>query len=110
MDIKTPGSGESGRNLWSNLEHIKKADQIKFVICSRADYDWAKQVFAEHGLADKCSVLFSPAQGQLVPRELAEWILEDRLTVRLRLEVSRSVPTREHPLHPRRRLRATGSK
>ncbi len=87
MDLKTPGSGESERNLWSNLDHLTPHDQIKFVICSRADYQWARQQLAERGLNKKCPVLFSPSWDQLDARQLAEWILEDQLPVRLQLQL-----------------------
>ncbi len=81
MDIKTPSSGESQRNRLENLEHLKPADQLKFVICDRADYDWSKALLADRQLAARCTVLFSPAWGSLEPRLLAEWILADRLPV-----------------------------
>lgn len=87
LDIKTPGSGEVSKNLWSNLEYLKPTDEVKFVICSREDYDWAKQVLAEHGISQKCPVLFSPVYGQLQPRELAEWTLADKLPVRFQLQL-----------------------
>ena len=86
MDLKTPGSGEQARNLWQNLEHLQPHDQIKFVICSRADYEWARQMLAEHSLA-RWEVLFSPSYGQVAPRELAEWILADQLPVRFQLQL-----------------------
>ncbi len=72
MDIKTPGSGEVERNLWSNLESLKSQDQLKFVICDREDYDWSRKKLVEHELSDKCAVLFSPSYGQMDPTELAE--------------------------------------
>lgn len=81
MDLKTPASGESGRNRWENLALLKNSDQIKFVISDRADYEWSKQALSEHGLAERCTVLFSPAWGTLDPKMLAEWILDDRLSV-----------------------------
>lgn len=81
MDIKTPSSGESARNLWANLDHLRKSDQLKFVICDRADYDWSRSVVTEHALDKCCLVLFSPAWGTLEPRLLAEWMLADRLPV-----------------------------
>jgi 7-carboxy-7-deazaguanine synthase len=81
MDLKTPASGESARNRWQNLEHLKPRDQLKFVICDRTDYEWAKNALAQHSLAGRCAVLFSPAWGTLEPRLLAEWILADRLPV-----------------------------
>jgi 7-carboxy-7-deazaguanine synthase len=87
MDIKTPGSGEAERNRWENLEYLKSGDQLKFVLCDRADYDWARQLVAERELAQKFSVLFSPTWGQLPERTLAEWILQDRLQVRFQLQL-----------------------
>jgi 7-carboxy-7-deazaguanine synthase len=87
LDIKTPDSGESGRNLWENLVRLKRDDQIKFVICSRADYDWSKSVLAERQLEQLCEVLFSPSWGQLPARDLAEWVLADRLPVRFQLQL-----------------------
>lgn len=87
LDIKTPGSGEVEKNRWENLVHIKPSDEIKFVLCGREDYDWAKKTMAEHGLAEKCSVLFSPVYQQVNPTELAEWILQDRLPVRMQVQL-----------------------
>jgi 7-carboxy-7-deazaguanine synthase len=87
LDIKTPGSGEAARNLWSNLEHLTPRDEIKFVLCDENDYRWAQEQLLERGLAARCPVLFSPVHGQLEPRRLAEWILRDRLPVRLQLQL-----------------------
>jgi len=87
MDLKTPGSGEESKNRWSNLDELGGNDQIKFVICSRADYEWARAQLRDRGLDTVCEVLFSPAWGLLEPRDLAEWILEDRLPVRLQLQL-----------------------
>ena len=87
LDIKTPASGEVGRNLWSNLPLLTPHDQVKFVICDRADYEWSKGVLAEHRLAGTCDVLFSPSFGQVSPRELADWIVEDRLPVRFQVQL-----------------------
>jgi 7-carboxy-7-deazaguanine synthase len=87
MDIKTPASGEVAKNRLDNIPHLKPDDQVKFVIASRADYDWSKQFCSAHKLIELCSVLFSPSQGQLEPRELAEWILEDRLRVRFQVQL-----------------------
>lgn len=87
VDIKTPDSGESGRNLWSNIEHLTPHDQLKFVICSRADYEWAKAQLAERGLPECCEVLFSPSYTQVAPRELADWIVADRLPVRFQMQL-----------------------
>jgi 7-carboxy-7-deazaguanine synthase len=87
MDLKAPGSGESQRNLWSNLDHLLAHDQIKIVIASRADYEWARAMLAEHALADRCMVLFSPVYGAVEPRDLAEWIIADKLPVRFQLQL-----------------------
>jgi 7-carboxy-7-deazaguanine synthase len=87
VDIKTPGSGEVEKNLWSNLDALTAHDEIKFVLCDEADYRWAVRVIREHRLTQKCEVLFSPAQGQLPPERLAEWILRDHLPVRLQLQL-----------------------
>lgn len=87
LDIKTPGSGEEGRNLWSNLELLTPHDQVKFVICSRADYEWARGVVAEHAIHRRCDVLFSPSKSELDPRELADWIVADRLPVRFQVQL-----------------------
>jgi len=87
LDLKTPGSGECSRNLWSNLAHLKDDDQIKFVICNRADYDWAREQLRQHELAGICEVLFSPAWDEQPARELADWILADRLPVRLQVQL-----------------------
>ena len=87
VDIKTPDSGESTRNLWSNIDLLSGHDQLKFVICSRADYEWAREQLAERDLANVCEVLFSPSWGQQDARQLAEWVLADRLPVRVQLQL-----------------------
>lgn len=87
LDVKTPGSGEMANNVWTNLEHLKPQDEVKFVLCDRQDYEWAKQVLSERGIADKCSVLFSPVYSQVNPTELADWILQDRLPVRMQVQL-----------------------
>lgn len=87
LDIKTPGSGEMQKNLWGNLQHLKPSDEVKFVLCGREDYEWAKQVLVEHGVAEKCTVLFSPVYSQLNPTELAEWVLQDHLPVRMQVQL-----------------------
>ncbi|GAB3335043.1 7-carboxy-7-deazaguanine synthase QueE [Marilutibacter aestuarii] len=87
LDIKTPDSAEAHRNLWSNLPLLTAHDQVKFVVCSRADYEWAREVVAEHRLVDTCDVLFSPSFTQVKPRDLADWIVEDRLPVRFQLQL-----------------------
>lgn len=87
MDLKAPDSGECARNLWSNLEHLLPHDQLKLVIASRADYEWACATLIERALAQRCMVLFSPAHGAVEPRALAEWIIADRLPVRFQLQL-----------------------
>ncbi len=88
VDIKTPGSGEVGRNRWSNLEHCTRRDQVKFVICDRADYDWARLKCDEFALTERVGeVLFSPSTGQLPARQLADWIVADRAPVRLQVQL-----------------------
>ena len=87
LDIKTPGSAEVERNLWANLALLTPRDQVKFVLCSRADFDWAKGVLSEHRLHDVCEVLFSPSATQLPARELADWIVADKLPVRFQVQL-----------------------
>lgn len=87
MDLKTPSSGEQERNLFSNIKHLDPQDQIKFVIGNREDYEWSKQVVLEHDLRAQGEVLFSPQYGILDARQLAEWILEDNLNVRLQIQL-----------------------
>jgi 7-carboxy-7-deazaguanine synthase len=87
MDLKAPGSGETARNLWTNLNAITRRDQIKFVLADREDYDWARNVMSERALPDRCDILFSPVYGKLAPRDLAEWILADRLPVRMQIQL-----------------------
>ena len=87
LDIKTPGSGEVERNLWDNLPLLTPRDQVKFVLCSRADFDWAQGIVAEHRLHEVCDVLFSPSAGQVGARELADWIVAERLPVRFQIQL-----------------------
>lgn len=87
VDLKCPASGESDRNLWSNLEHLGPRDQLKFVIADRADFEWARERTAEHALAARCQVLYSPVADELPPATLAEWILADRLPVRFQVQL-----------------------
>ena len=91
MDVKTPGSGEQAKNRIANFEHLKPTDQLKFVLCGRADYDWALAQVAEHALTERCQVLFSPSFGELEARELAGWILEDRAPVRFQLQLHKAL-------------------
>jgi 7-carboxy-7-deazaguanine synthase len=87
VDIKTPASGESGKNRWENLPLLNPHDEIKFVLCDEKDYQWAEQILRQHGLGEKCEVAFSPAHGALDATQLAEWILRDRLPVRMLLQL-----------------------
>jgi 7-carboxy-7-deazaguanine synthase len=87
VDVKTPGSGESARNRVENYGFLTPRDQVKFVICSRGDYDWSKAHLETHGLSRRCQVLFSPSAAELPAVNLAEWILADRLQVRFQLQL-----------------------
>jgi 7-carboxy-7-deazaguanine synthase len=87
VDVKTPDSGEAHRNLLDQLEVLRAADQVKFVICSRPDYEWSRQLVRERNLADRTMVLFSPSHDQVAARDLAEWILADGLPVRLQVQL-----------------------
>ena len=92
LDIKTPGSGEVHRNHWANLQALRAHDQVKFVLCDRADYDWARLVLDQHQLAARVDdVLFSPVVGQLPPAQLADWIVADRLPVRFQLQLHKQL-------------------
>jgi 7-carboxy-7-deazaguanine synthase len=87
VDLKTPGSQEEEKNRYENLPFINQKDEIKFVICDRNDYEWAKDIMDEHQLADRCEILFSPVAGELEAVELADWILEDKLPVRFQVQL-----------------------
>jgi 7-carboxy-7-deazaguanine synthase len=87
MDVKTPGSGEVTKNDAANLARLKKTDQVKFVICDRADYVWSREFLKRERLAGRCEVLFSPAWGRVEPKDLAEWVLADRLPVRVQVQL-----------------------
>jgi len=87
VDVKTPGSHEAARNRIENFELLTQRDQLKFVICSREDYDWSKAFLQEHGLAGRCRILFSPSYNEISPTQLADWILADRLEVRFQLQL-----------------------
>lgn len=94
MDLKTPGSGESERNLFSNIEHLTHGDEVKFVIGSREDYEWSREKVERHELAQRCrAVLFSPIFGRIDPREIVEWILADKLPVRFQLQMHKFIWT-----------------
>ena len=87
VDIKTPGSGESERNRLENLTDLRATDQLKFVICDRADYDWSRRFIAEHELVGRCPILLSPSHEQLKAVQLADWILADHAPVRMQIQL-----------------------
>lgn len=87
MDLKTPGSGEESKNRYENISLLKQTDQLKFVICDRNDYDWACNKIDEFDLGEQCEVLLSPVHGELQPADIADWILEDKLAVRLQVQL-----------------------
>lgn len=87
MDLKTPGSGEEARNRYANLDSLLLQDQVKLVLCDRQDYDWAKTIIEQHHLVERCEVLLSPSYEQLNPATLAEWMLQDRLPVRMQIQL-----------------------
>ncbi|MBT6320533.1 7-carboxy-7-deazaguanine synthase QueE [SAR92 clade bacterium H231] len=92
VDLKTPGSGEVNRNLYDNIPLLAPHDEVKFVICDRQDYDWSCLKMDELGLADRAAeILFSPSQGQLAPKQLAEWILQDKRNVRMQLQTHKYI-------------------
>lgn len=91
VDIKTPGSGESERNDFNNIDYLGKNDQVKFVICDRNDYEWSTRIIMNYRLDEQCDILFSPSHGQLKNETLAEWILEDRLAVRFQLQMHKYI-------------------
>ncbi len=92
LDLKTPGSGEVGRNLWENIPELKSRDEIKFVLCDRQDYEWARMKLDELKCAERgIPVIFSPSHGQLVARHLAEWIIKDNLPVRMQLQLHKQL-------------------
>ena len=91
MDIKTPASGEEKRNVLENIDRLTEQDQVKFVICDEADYDWSKQLMQQYRLHQRCEVLFSPSYTQLPAVDLAEWILRDALPVRMQLQMHKLI-------------------
>lgn len=91
MDIKCPDSGESGKNLWSNIEALQSNDEVKFVIASRKDFEWSAAVCRQWELARRCCVLFSPAWGAIEPKDLVEWVLSDGLPVRVQLQMHKVI-------------------
>jgi len=93
LDVKCPGSGMSDRMHWPNLSRLTMKDEAKFVLADRSDYEWARDVLAQHEVASRCTVLMSPVFGSLDPRQLAEWVLADRLPVRMQLQLHKLIWT-----------------
>jgi len=87
MDLKTPGSGEEAKNKYENIQHLTQLDEVKFVLCDRADYDWAKAILQQYSLLEKSQVLFSPVHEGVSPVELADWIIADQLNVRFQFQL-----------------------
>jgi 7-carboxy-7-deazaguanine synthase len=87
VDVKTPASGEQQKNRLENFDHLTSRDQLKFVICNRDDYQWSKQMLADYDLNQRCEVLFSPSETQLPADQLADWILQDHLPVRMQMQL-----------------------
>lgn len=93
LDVKCPGSGMAGRMYWPNLDRLTMKDEAKFVLADRTDYEWARDILAQHALPGRCTVLMSPVFGALDPRQLAEWVLADRLPVRLQIQLHKLIWT-----------------
>jgi 7-carboxy-7-deazaguanine synthase len=92
MDLKAPGSDESHRNRWENIEHLTGRDEVKIVLSDRGDYEWAKRVIEEHGLVDRVNaVLLSCVWGELEPKDLVQWVLQDKLPVRVQIQVHKMI-------------------
>lgn len=87
LDVKTPGSGEMAKNLQANYAYLTKNDQVKYVVCDHADFEWSKEHMLQHQLNDQCEVLFSPVQGNLSATDLADWVLRDKLPVRFQIQL-----------------------
>jgi len=91
LDVKTPGSGEEAANFWPNLDRIKPIDEVKFVVCDRADFDWSLGIIREHNLVERCPVLMAPVFGRVEPVELASWILESEQAIRLQVQLHKLI-------------------
>jgi 7-carboxy-7-deazaguanine synthase len=91
LDVKTPGSGELQRMRWENLDHLSPHDAVKFVVCSRDDYAWARDLIVARRLGERCNVLLSPSFGQVAPKDLVEWMLVDKVPARLNLQLHKYV-------------------
>jgi 7-carboxy-7-deazaguanine synthase len=91
MDLKCPASGECEKNLWSNLDHLRETDEVKFVIASREDYEWARETIREHGLEGRVSLLISTAYGLIEPDKVVQWLLEDKMQARFQLQLHKYI-------------------
>lgn len=92
MDLKCPGSGESAKNYWPNIEHLSSRDEVKFVIADRQDYEWSRDITKRYALVERCNaVLFSPVFGRIEPQDLVQWILDDELDVRFQLQMHKFI-------------------
>ena len=91
LDIKCPGSGEASKNLWENLNHLNPNDEVKFVLADRADYEWSREILDRHSLKNKVKVLFSPVYDKLDLKDLAAWVLEDNLPVRVQTQLHKVI-------------------
>jgi 7-carboxy-7-deazaguanine synthase len=91
MDLKTPSSGMQKKNLFENIEHLKESDELKFVLGSREDYEWSREIIGKYNLESKCEILFSVVFGKLAPLDLVEWILKDNLKVRFQLQLHKFI-------------------
>ena len=91
LDVKCPGSGMMDRMHWPNLSQLASKDQVKFVIKDQADYEWATEIISQYQLAQRCPILFSPVFGDLVLRDLSEWVLQDRLPVRVQMQLHKVI-------------------
>ena len=91
MDLKCPASGECEKNLWTNLEHLRRTDEVKFVIADRGDYEWALATIREHLLEDRVEILISTAFAMIEPQQVVEWMLEDKLRARFQLQLHKYI-------------------
>ncbi len=91
MDLKCPGSGECEKNRWENIEHLRATDEVKFVLTGRADYEWARDVIRRHGLEERAIVLLSVAHGQVEPRDVVQWMLDDGLRARFQMQMHKVI-------------------
>ena len=91
LDIKCPSSKMDDKNYWENIKHLKKTDEVKFVIGNKTDYNWSKRIISKYNLTTKCSILMSPVYNKINPKKIVEWILEDNLEVRFQLQIHKEI-------------------